>query len=122
MLGALTAFLAGTAVVCFLLLKKYPWLRYDWQAFKAVAGIFATRSRHQRQNKNLYDIFEEKAAAIPSKRFLIFQDNNYSYDFVQKQMNKVSRVAYELGIRKGDVVALLMHNEPAFIWTFFGKE
>ncbi len=69
----------------------------------------------------MYDIFEERAKSNPSKTFLIFQDNNYSYEFVQKQMNKISRLAYERGIRKGDVVALLMHNEPAFIWTFYGR-
>jgi hypothetical protein len=26
-----------------------------------------------------------------------------------------------MGLKKGDVVALLMENEPAFIWTFYGE-
>lgn len=58
--------------------------------------------------------------ATPQKTFLIFQDNNYTYDFVRKQINKMAHACLALGMRKGDVVAIMMHNEPTYIWTHHG--
>ncbi len=122
MLQELVALLAGLILLFYLLLQRYPWLKYDWKAAKSIAPILIISKRYERQKKTVYDIFAEKAEKIPTKTFLIFQDNNYSYDFMMKQMNKIARVAYQRGIRKGDVVALLMHNEPAFIWTMYGTK
>ncbi len=122
MLQELVALVAGLVLLVYLLLQRYPWLKYDWKAAKSIAPMLIISKRYVRQKKTIYDIFAEKAEKIPTKTFLIFQDNNYSYDFMMKQMNKIARVAYQRGIRKGDVVALLMHNEPAFIWTLYGTK
>ena len=34
--------------------------------------------------------------------------------------NKVARVGQRLGLKAGDTAAILIYNEPAFIWTFLG--
>ncbi len=122
MLQELVALLAGLILLGYLLLQRYPWLKYDWKAAKSIVRIRIISKRYVRQKKTIYDIFAEKAAKMPTKTFLIFQDNSYSYDFMMKQMNKIARAAYQRGIRKGDVVALLMPNEPAFLWTLYGTK
>ena len=40
---------------------------------------------------------------------------------MNSQANKTARLAQNLGWKKGDTVALFIHNEPAFIWTYLGK-
>jgi hypothetical protein len=34
---------------------------------------------------------------------------------------QVARAGLELGMKKDDIVAVLMENEPAFVWTFYGE-
>ncbi|CAG2238210.1 FACVL1 [Mytilus edulis] len=36
--------------------------------------------------------------------------------------NKVANVALGLGLKQGDTVAIMVYNEPAFVWTWFGFE
>ena len=40
---------------------------------------------------------------------------------MDRQSNKVANLILSLGIKKGDVVAMLMFNSPQFIWTALGK-
>ncbi len=49
------------------------------------------------------------------------QDRIYTYDYVNRQANKVAHTALKLGLKKGDVVSILITNSPEFIWTFIGK-
>ncbi len=52
---------------------------------------------------------------------IILQDRIYTYDYVNRQANKVAHTALKLGLKKGDVVSILITNSPEFIWTFIGK-
>ncbi len=52
---------------------------------------------------------------------LFLQDKIYTYEYVNRQANKVANLALSLGLKKGDTAAILMQNSMEFIWTFLGK-
>ena len=64
---------------------------------------------------------EENAKKDPAKAMVIFQDNDYSYGFMNSQMNKMAHTADAIPVQRGQSVAIFMHNSPAFIWTYLGK-
>ncbi len=113
--------LIGVAIsVIFLLYKRYPWLKYDWHFIKQ-SLVFAKLRKYKEQNKTLVNIFEEKAMETPNKTFLIFEDVKYSYEMMNTQMNKMAHTGQQMGLKTGDVVAILMYNAPDFIWTWHGQ-
>lgn len=68
----------------------------------------------------MVNMFEEAVQKYPKKPFIIFEDRVYSYEFVNDQANRVANIAAEWGLRVGECVAIMMENEPGFIWTFLG--
>lgn len=70
----------------------------------------------------LVDKFETHVFQHPRKPMLIFEDNVYTYEFMDQQANRVANVLRDLGFKCGDTVAMMIYNEPAFIWTFLGNE
>ncbi|XP_052077883.1 long-chain fatty acid transport protein 2-like, partial [Mytilus californianus] len=78
--------------------------------------------RHTRK-KNIQpkDIFEKTADKFTTKPMIIYKGVSYSFMEVDKMANKLANVACGLGIKQGDTVAILMYNEPAFAWTWFGE-
>ncbi len=53
--------------------------------------------------------------------FSPLQDLIYTYEYIDRQSNKVANLILSLGIKKGDVVAMLMFNSVQFIWTALGN-
>nr|KAG5697723.1 hypothetical protein BaRGS_006245 [Batillaria attramentaria] len=53
---------------------------------------------------------------------LIFEDCVYTYEFMEEQANRVANMMRNLGLKRDDTVALMIHNEPAFVWTFLGLQ
>jgi fatty-acyl-CoA synthase len=50
----------------------------------------------------------------------LFEDAVWSYDDYERLANRYARWALEQGVRKGDVVALLMENRPEYLAAWFG--
>ena len=67
------------------------------------------------------DMFEAQVANIPKKAMVIFEDCVYTYEFMDQQANRVANMMRQLGFKLGDTVAIMVNNEPAFIWTLLGK-
>ena len=113
--------LAGAVFTPLYLYFKYPWLKYDFQALGYLVKLLIKFKGLTRKGFTIVDIFEEKAKLHPRKTFVIFQDNNYTYEFMEKEMNKIAHTGRDkLGLGPGDTVAMLINNEPAFIYTFYG--
>ncbi|KAI1905154.1 hypothetical protein AGOR_G00013220 [Albula goreensis] len=67
------------------------------------------------------DCFVHQARKIPEKPFIIFEDQVLTYQCVDRRSNKVAQVFRTVGgVKKGDIVALFMSNEPDFICVWFG--
>ena len=112
--------LGGVGLLGVLAYVKYPWLKYDIIWLRGMATLFSAYHRMARKNKFLIDIMEEKTAENPKKTMVIFNDQSYSYQFMNSQMNKISRIAGDIGLKSGETVTMLMHNSPAFMWTYLG--
>ncbi|XP_033627951.1 very long-chain acyl-CoA synthetase-like [Asterias rubens] len=65
----------------------------------------------------IVDDFERHARTTPDKTFLIYQDVRYTYREVNREANRLAYVARHCGMKQGDTVAVLIQNEPRFIWT-----
>ena len=111
----------GVGGSLFLLLRYvWPGLYLDWSYIRARKRIFDAVMKARDENTLFIDIFEEKVSKHPSKTFLIYEDRRYSYEEIDKLANKAARTALEIGLKPGDVVAVLSYNEPAFVWTYLG--
>jgi acyl-coenzyme A synthetase/AMP-(fatty) acid ligase len=40
---------------------------------------------------------------------------------MNEQACRVANIAIQLGLKLGDTAAILIQNNPSFIWTFLGK-
>ena len=54
-------------------------------------------------------------------KVILFAGAIYTYEFMDQQANRVANMMRGLGLKFGDTVALMCHNEPAFVWTFLGE-
>ncbi len=68
---------------------------------------------------NLAHILEEVAHRLPEKRALIFREETYSYRRLNEQINKLANALKELGVEKGDRVAILLPNSPVPALSFY---
>ncbi len=93
--------------------------REDTQA--QLAKLSAGTLQHvPSQSYTLADRFEERAAADPDRVFIAFEDQRISYGEFNRRANRVADAAHRVGLRRGDVAALLMENRPEFIVTWAG--
>lgn len=99
----------------------FPWIGYDLQLMKMGKKFGQIAQQNLMNNQFLIDLFEASVQRHPKKPFIIFEDRIYTYEFVNMQACRVANLALSLGFKFGETTALLMTNEPAFIWTFLGK-
>jgi len=64
--------------------------------------------------------FEHHAQVDPAKVFLRFEDQQYTYSEANEIVNRHAHAYRELGIRHGDVVALIIENRPEFLFHLLG--
>ena len=72
-------------------------------------------------DSHFIDKFEACVASHPKKPFVVFEDTVYTYEEMDRMACRVANVAKSWGLKPRDCVAIMIQNEPAFIWTFYGK-
>ena len=88
---------------------------------KRLAVLSAGTLRYTPSQKfTVADRIEERAAADPDRVFAFFEDRRVSYGELNRRANRVAAASLELGLRRGDVVSLMMENRPEFISTWAG--
>lgn len=105
-----------------LILLRYVWpgLVLDWIYIRARKRVTDAVLKAVKENKLFIDIFEDKVAEHPAKPFLVFENRTFSYEEIDKLANKSARTALEIGLKPGDIVAVLLYNEPAIVWAYLG--
>jgi len=91
--------------------------------FAAIArGFSMVRAFAQsgaRSNKTLAFVLQKRARSAKGQRqFLLYADRRYSYAEANALVNRHAHAYRELGVGKGDVVALIVDNRPEFLWHF----
>lgn len=67
----------------------------------------------------ILDCFLEKVAKQPQKTFVLFEGSSFTYSQADKTSNRVARALQKHGqLKEGDTVALLLENEPNFLWLW----
>lgn len=67
----------------------------------------------------ILDCFLEKVAKQPQKTFVLFEGTSFTYSQADKTSNRVARALQKHGqLKEGDTVALLLENEPNFLWLW----
>ena len=64
-------------------------------------------------------VLERNAERYPDKEAIVFQDTRLTYKEVNERVNGLARGLLDLGIKKGDVVALLLYNCAEFMEITF---
>ncbi|XP_013094718.2 long-chain fatty acid transport protein 2-like [Biomphalaria glabrata] len=98
----------------------FPWLEHDLKLIK-IGGKVKKQMELLLQSM-LIDKFEKHVAETPKKPFIIYEDNIYTYELVDQLACKVANIAKNWGLGQRDCVAIMIQNEPSFIWTFLGLQ
>ena len=66
------------------------------------------------------DLVKETAQRVPDKPALIFHDQPIKYSEVDREIDRAAAGFASLGIKRGDRVAVLVHNIPHFVYAYHG--
>ncbi|HEX9711474.1 MAG TPA: long-chain fatty acid--CoA ligase [Actinomycetota bacterium] len=69
---------------------------------------------------NIAELVRVTARRIPDKAALLFQDEPVKYAELDREIDRAAAGIAALGVRKGDRVAVLVHNIPHFIYAYMG--
>jgi acyl-CoA synthetase (AMP-forming)/AMP-acid ligase II len=62
-------------------------------------------------------LLEQRAARDGSRPGILFEDRAYTWSEVDAEVNRTARLFQAIGIREGDIVAILMDNRPEFLFA-----
>ncbi len=69
---------------------------------------------------NLAMLLEDSAREVPKRAAVIFEDTELSYAELNATSNQVANALVQLGIRRGDTVAISCQNIPYFPIVYYG--
>ena len=72
------------------------------------------------KQRTIGHLLADKATRVGDRTWLIFGDQRYTYAQAHDLSNRFANGFRELGVRKGDHVAVMLPNCPEFIWTIWG--
>ncbi|XP_060764358.1 long-chain fatty acid transport protein 6 [Neoarius graeffei] len=102
------------------------WFPLFWKDFFFLLRVIQFGLRlefYRRRSKvvTVVDRFVQQAQRIPDKPLLIYEGCAFTYREIDARSNRVARALQRhSSLKKGDIVALLMNNEPDFLCVWFG--
>jgi long-chain acyl-CoA synthetase len=72
------------------------------------------------EEKSVVDTFNETVEKWKDKTAIVFYGRKMSYKELREQVDRFAAALHDMGIKKGDKVALLLLNSPQFIIAFMG--
>jgi fatty-acyl-CoA synthase len=70
--------------------------------------------------RSVPELLEARASEYPTRTAILFGDERFTYGDWNAQSNRVAHWALGQGLRRGDVVALLMDNRPEYLFVWSG--
>jgi len=68
----------------------------------------------------LHDFLTESAGKFPDKTALIFKDRRITYRELDRQANRLAHALIDLGVERGERVAIFLDNSPESVIALFG--
>jgi long-chain acyl-CoA synthetase len=88
-----------------------PWLKYYPDGVPAEVEVPAI---------SVPELFDQMADIYSSKTALIFYGKKISYRELKELTNRFAAALVDLGVKKGDTVALYLLNSPQYVIAYFG--
>lgn len=117
-----TSVLAGLLALLLYQRMNYPFFWVDLIYYLKLRKYRRTSQARMQQGIITYlDCFLYQARNNPNKPFIIFENQSLTYQDVDKRSNQFANAFRTVGsLKQGDIVALLMFNEPDFICVWLG--
>lgn len=113
-----------SAVILLIALRlKCPYIisQTKYMCRVALAVYRTTKYIKSKPVYTILDRFQDSVRKNPKKAFIRFLDQTYSYEQSDKESNKIARTLLKhADLHEGDTVALLLGNEPMFLWIWLG--
>ncbi|KAF9997797.1 hypothetical protein BGZ80_010920 [Entomortierella chlamydospora] len=91
---------------------------------KLARGLVSSKMNYRSYEKNdtinISYRFEEAFQRNPNKEAIIFEGRSYTFADVQRESNKVGNWLLSKGVKRGDIVSLMMQNRPEFLFFWLG--
>ncbi|XP_041338868.1 very long-chain acyl-CoA synthetase-like [Pyrgilauda ruficollis] len=118
-LVALVAVLLVLVPVAAARLVPFLWEDLAFFATMARASLRCRRRLASRPATTLLDVFQQHARLRPRRPLLLFQDEVYTFEDIERRSNRAAwALSRRLGLRGGRTVAVFLPNEPAYLWTW----
>jgi len=69
---------------------------------------------------NLGELIGRNARMLPAKEALVYEDRRFTWFEVNERVNAIANTLIEMGLKKGDKVAMWMFNTDFFVFAFYG--
>ena len=87
-----------------------PWLKFYPEGIPADIEI---------PNKSLPQVFDEVAERYSGRDAIIFYGNKISYSRLKEDVDRFATALHEMGVGKGDRVAIYLLNSPQYVIAYF---
>lgn len=114
-------FIISAVLLLFTLRYRYPYFIKDLQSIYRIflIGYPISKIRNSKPFYTLVDRFLAHVHKHPDKVFIRFGDETHSYEETDKRSNRIARsLLTHADLHEGDTVALLMGNEPMYMWIW----
>ncbi|MFZ5643845.1 MAG: class I adenylate-forming enzyme family protein [Bacillota bacterium] len=71
---------------------------------------------------SIAEMFTARAREIPNKPFVLYYDQVITYAQTNERSNRVASYLKKMGVKKGDVVSVMVLNSPEVYYTMFGAQ
>ncbi|TTP59341.1 Glycine amidinotransferase, mitochondrial [Bagarius yarrelli] len=111
------------SLTCVLLFYRFPYFLHDCMFIVKMLRVRSKRMKFRKRVPfyTVLDCFLDAVQRHPHKPFIVFEDDVYTYQQVERWSNKVAHALQKhTHLREGDTAALLVGNEPYFIFLWLG--
>jgi len=90
--------------------EQKPWLKAYLPQMKADVDV---------QDISVCQAFDEATTKWKDRTALVFYGNKISFGDLRDKVDRLANALRDMGVRKGDVVAMLMLNSPEYVIAFY---
>ncbi len=120
---AVATFGAGASLVAAKMLDERFYFRKDMRIIMGLGSFAIVMKQREIFGWTIADGLEAAAINFKDKSAIEFDDAKYTFIDWNNKANQVARWALSVGVKRGDVIALIMENRPEhmFIWSGLSK-
>lgn len=92
----------------------------DLRALHVLLSLKWNVKKYNNAGSSIPKLFQATVEKFPDKTCFIYEDRRWTFQEVDQQTNAIANYFFESGIRKGNVIAILMENRPEVVFYWLG--